>query len=246
MPIDLDITLDRSSPIPLYFQVAEQLESAVTSGKLAPGTKISDEVTLSTALGVSRPTMRQAIQLLVDKGMLVRKRGVGTQVVQGKINRSVELTSLHDDLSAAGKQHTTTVLDVSLQPAPDLVAEHLDLKPDAQVWHLHRLRFVDDEPLALMQNYLPESTVDLSAFDLSTTGLYQALRRSGIHLRVARQHIGARPATTEEARLLNTRKNAAMLTMSRTAYSDAGTAIEYGSHLYRADLYTFEITLVER
>src|SRR5215217_3356260 len=90
-------TLDRSSPVPLYFQVAEQIEN---------------EIALAKELGLSRPTMRQAIQVLVDKGMLVRKRGVGTQVVHGKIRRSVELTSLFDDLSAAGQKPRTEVIAV--------------------------------------------------------------------------------------------------------------------------------------
>src|SRR5262245_63001298 len=92
------IVINRSSPVPLYFQVAEQLEQAIVDGELAPGDRIANEIALAGELGLSRPTMRQAIQLLVDKGLLVRKRGVGTQVVHGQIRRPVELTSLHDDL----------------------------------------------------------------------------------------------------------------------------------------------------
>ena len=81
-------TLDRSSPVPLYFQVAEQFEQAIISGKIAPGERIANEVALAQELGLSRPTMRQAIQVLVDKGMLVRKRGVGRQSVRGRIRRT--------------------------------------------------------------------------------------------------------------------------------------------------------------
>ena len=87
--------------MPLYFQVAEQLERAITDGVLVPGERIANEIALADELGLSRPTMRQAIQTLVDKGMLVRKRGVGTQVVQSQIRRTVELTSLNDDLVRA-------------------------------------------------------------------------------------------------------------------------------------------------
>ena len=94
-----DLLVNRSSPVPLYFQVAEQLEEAIHDGRLAPGDRIANEVALADQLGLSRPTLRQAIQTLVDKGLLVRKRGVGTQVIQPHVRRSVELTSLYDDLS---------------------------------------------------------------------------------------------------------------------------------------------------
>src|SRR5215212_8761174 len=113
MPLP-DVVVNRSSPVPLYFQVAEQLERAIFDGMLAPGDRIANEVALADQLGLSRPTMRQAIQLLVDKGMLVRKRGVGTQVVNAPIRRTVELTSLYDDLKRSGRQAETQVLDQQL------------------------------------------------------------------------------------------------------------------------------------
>ena len=101
MPLP-EVVVNRSSPVPLYFQVAEQLEGAIQEGRLLPGDRIANEVALADQLGLSRPTVRQAIQTLVDKGMLVRKRGVGTQVVNAPIRRTVELTSLYDDLTRSG------------------------------------------------------------------------------------------------------------------------------------------------
>jgi DNA-binding transcriptional regulator YhcF (GntR family) len=96
-PLD-QLVLDRASPIPLYFQVASHLEQAIESGRLGPGTRFDNEVDLADQLGLSRPTMRRAMQHLVDKGLLVRRRGIGTRVVSAKVRRSLELTSLHDDL----------------------------------------------------------------------------------------------------------------------------------------------------
>lgn len=238
--------LDRSSPVPLYFQVAEQFERAILDGTIAPGERIANEIALANDLGLSRPTMRQAIQVLVDKGMLVRKRGVGTQVVHGKIRRSVELTSLFDDLSAAGQKPHTDVLAVEKVPADEDVARELQLVKGADVWSLERLRWVDREPLALMHNFIPVDVVDLDAVDLGATGLYAHLRDCGIVMRVARQRIGARGATVEEAQVLRERKGAPLLTMQRTAYDNAGRAVEYGRHAYRPDLYAFELTLVDR
>jgi DNA-binding GntR family transcriptional regulator len=244
--VQSDITLDRSSPVPLYFQVAEQLEQAIQDGRLAPGDRMDNEIALASQLGLSRPTMRQAIQVLVDKGLLVRKRGVGTQVVQSRIRRSVELTSLHDDLVRAGKQPRTKVLHLELVEADDEVRDHLGVPTGSMVWQLERLRLTDEEPLALMQNFVPADVVDLGAADLSDGGLYEALRAAGVHMRVANQEIGARRADAREARLLDESRGAPLLTMRRTAYDDKGRAVEHGTHVYRPSLYAFQLTLVDR
>lgn len=242
----LRIAIDRSSPVPLYHQVAEQLESAIKSGVLTPGDRVENEIALAADLGLSRPTMRQAIQTLVDKGLLVRKRGVGTQVVQSKVRRSVGLTSLFDDLAAAGQQPRSTVLGLEkVVPAEHVVSE-LQLAEDEQVWHLRRLRLIGDEPLALMSNFIPTSVADLSTFDLEHHGLYASLRGIGVQMQVARQSIGARRVTAAETQLLHEKRGAPLLTMSRIAFDRAGRAVEYSSHAYRPDLYSFDTTLVDR
>jgi DNA-binding GntR family transcriptional regulator len=240
------IVINRSSPVPLYFQVAEQLERAIVDGELAPGDRIANEVTMASDLGLSRPTMRQAIQLLVDKGLLVRKRGVGTQVVHGQIRRPVELTSLHDDLQRAGQTPHTEVLACQRVESDEPVAQELRLSTGSLVWSLERLRFVGDEPLALLHNYLPVNILDLETVDLAASGLYECLRQAGIQLRVANQQIGARRAEAREARLLGERRGSPLLTMARTAFDSTGRAVEYGTHVYRPERYTFEVTLVDR
>jgi DNA-binding GntR family transcriptional regulator len=243
---DTKVTVDRSSPVPLYFQVSQQLENAIHDGTLPPGTRLDNEVALAERWGLSRPTVRQAIAHLVDKGLLVRRRGVGTQVVQPQVRRSIELTSLHDDLAAAGQQPRTRVLECATVPADEEVAEHLGLAPGAEVVRLRRLRLTGDEPLALMTNHLPAGLVELTAERLTDEGLYAMLRTAGINLRIAHQTIGARPATAAEAGLLDEHRGTPLLTMTRTAYDDKGRAVEYGSHVYRATRYSFTLTLVER
>jgi DNA-binding GntR family transcriptional regulator len=237
--------IDRSSPTPLYFQLAQAIEGAIADGALPTGSKLENEVLLAQRYGLSRPTVRQAVQALVDKGLLVRKRGVGTQVLQPHVRRSVELTSLYDDLSRGGEAPTTTVLSLERIPAPADVAAELDLAAGDVVVALRRLRFTRGEPLALMTNYLPgrfEPSVD----ELAERGLYQYLRSQGVHLRVAHQRIGARLARADEARLLEEPPRSALLTMQRTAFDDKGSAVEHGRHAYRASRYDFETTLVGR
>ena len=245
-PIAKLITIDRTSPVPLYFQVAERLQSLIESGTMAPGFRLENEITLADQLGVSRPTMRQAIQHLVDKGMLARKRGFGTQVVHNRVRRQVELTSLYEDLAREGREPRTEVLSFLTVPAGGDVATALQLEPGTDVLSVRRLRYAGDEPLALMQNHLPLGLIEVTEDDLSRRGLYELLREVGINIQIADQAVGARRASAAEARLLGETRGAPLLTMGRTAYDDAGRPIEYGFHLYRAALYSFEMTLVAR
>jgi DNA-binding GntR family transcriptional regulator len=242
----LEIDLDRSSPVPLYFQVAEQISEAIRRGDLTPGSRLDNEILLADRLGLSRPTVRQAIQYLVDKGLLVRKRGVGTQVVHGQVKRSVELTSLYDDLRRAGQEPATRVLALEPATAEEDVARVLGLDAGAQVLRLERLRYASGEPLAIMHNWLPAGLLPLTPEGLRERGLYEVLRAAGIRMRVANQRIGARSATAAEARLLGERRGAPLLTMIRTTYDDQGRAVEHGSHVYRASHYSLEVTLIER
>lgn len=246
---DVALELDRSSPVPLYFQVAQQIEQAIERGDLGPGMKLDNEIQLADRFGLSRPTVRRAIGELVNKGLLVRKQGVGTQVVHGQVKRSVELTSLFDDLSRTNQKPATRVLLHEAAAVPDDVAVRLGIEIGAQAVRLERLRFAHDEPLAIMRNWLPASTASATPFtteDLETGGLYARLRSAGVRICVATQRIGARSANAAEARLLAVKRGAPLLTMERTTYDDTGNAIEFGRHVYRADSYSFETTLVHR
>jgi DNA-binding GntR family transcriptional regulator len=249
LQIGVDVTvaveLDRSSPVPLYYQLAQAIEAAIRDGQLAPGDRFENELALAKRLTLSRPTTRRAIQELVDKGLLVRKRGVGTQVVQSPVHRRVELTSLFDDLARAGQEPTTQLLEYHAGPVGEEIAHELNLAEDREVVTIRRLRFANGEPLALMLNYLPVELAPEAA-ELENAGLYQSLRAHGVHIRLARQRIGARPATRAEARLLDEKPGAPLLTLVRTAFDDSGSAVDYGMHGYRASRYSFDTTIVDR
>ncbi|WP_055602038.1 GntR family transcriptional regulator [Streptomyces aureus] len=241
--------MDRTSPVPLYFQLARQLESAVENGTLTPGTLLGNEIDLATRLGLSRPTVRQAIQTLVDKGLLVRRRGVGTQVVHSTVRRPLELSSLYDDLDAAGQLPATRVLVNRVEPATGPVAAALRVPEGSEVVYLERLRTAHGDPMAYLRNHLPAGLLGPGGPDtarLETTGLYRMLRSAALTLHSARQAVGARAATAAEAALLDEREGAPLLTMERVTFDDSGRAVEYGSHLYRADRYSFEFQLMVR
>ena len=246
LPLGLFVGIDRSSPVPLYHQVSERIEKAIRDDTLPAGSKLENEISLGHRLGLSRPTVRRAIQELVDKGLLVRRRGVGTQVVHGPVTRNVELTSLFEDLERSAQKPTTTLLSRRVEAATPELAETLGIEVGSPTLHISRLRSAYGVPLAILDNVLPEPFVELTEDELVEHGLYQLLRARGVTMRVAKQRIGARAASREEERLLDLSGGAAVLTMSRVAFDAAGRAVEYGRHCYRPDLYTFEITLDER
>ena len=243
--MSLDFSMDRSSPVPLYYQLSQQLEAAIEDGRLQPGDRIDTELAIAERHGLSRPTVRQAIQELVNKGLLVRRRGVGTQVVHSQVRRQLGLTSLYDDLSRGNRRPTTEVLVFETTGADAQVAAALQVQEGAEVRYLERVRLEGGEPLAHMRNWLPMDVLGAEAA-FESMGLYEHLRSTGTQLRVARQRIGATAASVREARLLGVRKGAPLLTMERTAYDEGGRAVEYATHAYRADSYSFETTLTDR
>ncbi|MEN3583321.1 GntR family transcriptional regulator [Streptomyces sp. ZYX-F-203] len=242
----LDLGVDRGSPVPLYFQLAQRLETAIGRGELTPGTLLGNEIALAARLGLSRPTVRQAIQSLVDKGLLVRRRGVGTQVVHTRAGRSPELNGLYDELTAAGRDPTTTVLVSAVVPASEEVAAALGLAAGSEVHRLERMRMADGEPLAYLRNHLPTGLVDLDTRRLESTGLYRLLRDAGITPHRAHQSIGARAATEAEARRLGESEGAPLLTMRRTTYDVTGRPVESGAHSYRPSRHSFDFQVLAR
>lgn len=239
----MPIQVDRTSPVPLYFQVAQHLEQLIESGELPMGARLENETDLADRLGLSRPTMRRAIEYLVGRGLLVRRRGIGTQVVQAKVTREVQLTGLYEDLAKSGREPSTQVVSFRTEPAGDALAAAFGIAAGRPVYAFERLRSAGGEPLALMRNHVPADLLRLTAADLEAHGLYDLLRASGITMRIAKQAIGARAATAAEARALGETRGAPLLTMERSAYDEHGRAVEHGHHLYRASRYRFDLTL---
>jgi DNA-binding GntR family transcriptional regulator len=237
------VSIDRSSPVPLYFQLAQHLEAEIRSGSLPVGTRLENEVALARELGLSRPTVRAAFGYLAERGMVARKRGYGTVVTREKLNRDVQLTSLHDDLIRAGQKPATKVLRNEVAVASESVAAALELPEGSLVICLERIRFADGEPIALMHNFLPAALVRLNDEALETHGLYEILRAAGIALTSATQRMSARNALAAEARLLDEPRGAALLTMERTVLDDRDRPVEFGQHVYRASRYSLRTSL---
>lgn len=246
LPQSLFSDLDRTGATPLYRQVATKFEVAIREGTLPPGSRIENEVSLAQRLALSRPTIRRAIQSLVDDGLVVRRRGIGTQVVHDQLTRGLELTSLYDDIRRRGNTPETRVTELAEVPASVHIAEALGIRPGDSVTEVRRVRGADGVPFAVLHNWIPQSVGPVTQKDLEKHGLYELLGERGFIPRVGKQRVSARKASASEARSLDIDPGSAVLTMERTAYDSMGRAIEHGEHFYRTDMYSLEFTVVNK
>ena len=245
MSRQVPVIIDRFSPVPLYHQLAEQLSAAIENGELQPGDAFENELSLAERLDLSRPTVRRGIEELVNRGLLVRRRGVGTTVASKAIHRKAELTSLYEDLTAAGRTPRTDVLAFETGVTDVRAAEKLGLSYDAPLIFMERLRRTDDVSMAILRNWLPASTPGLSPEALTERSLYTLLREAGIRPAIGHQMIGARRPTARERELLGLVPGDPLLTMSRVAFDASGKPVEFGDHCYRYDQYFFDLTVHE-
>src|SRR6476659_1782270 len=199
----VDVRIDRETPVPLYHQLAQQLSGAISRGVLQPGDPFENEVAMADRLGLSRPTVRRAIQELVGQGLLLRRRGLGTTVAGRQIHRRAELTSLYDDLRREGSGDPRTQVLTHEMTTDEVAAAALGLPVDTPMLRLVRLRLDGDRPLAILRNWLPPAYSDISREDLEHDGLYALLRARGGKPVVPHQRIGPRQPSASERKPLN-------------------------------------------
>lgn len=237
-----DIVIDRGSGTPLYEQIAQPIEAAILSGTLPAGAMIEDEVSMARRLEVARPTARRALQDLANKGLLTRRRGVGTRVTPPHVHRPMKLSSLNQDLTDAGFVPTTKVLTYQVREGSAEELQQLGLEAGAGLLSVTRLRYADDHPLALLTNFIP---LDIAPTwqELGDAGLYQCLHNRGVDIASATQEIGARGASADEATTLGEQPGAPLLTMHRVGRTAEGRPVEIGQHIYRPSLYSFSFSL---
>ena len=215
---------------------------------LPKGSFLDNELDLADRWQVSRPTVRRAIQDLVDAGMLVRRRGVGTQVVSDQVRRPFKLSSLFDDLAAIGREPVTTVVTLALRSADTDVADALGVELGTEVVHIERLRATGPsaQPLAILRNWLlVDVAATITTDELERRGLYGLLRDRGVRPHSAVQRLGAVAAPAADAALLHLPAGAPLVTMRRVMQDDTGRVVELGDHRYDAAHYSVELNVIE-
>jgi DNA-binding GntR family transcriptional regulator len=242
----VDIELDRSTPTPLYYQVAREIERAITDGRLAKGDYLQSETVLADSWQVSRLTLRRSVQELVDSGLLVRRQGKGTQVVNDEVPGQTRLSSIWDDLTEQHRSPTTTVLAHDRVIVDDAIAEQLAVPMGSEVVYLERCRYADGHRLAIMRSWLTMGAGGgLTTAQLASAGLYKVLRERGIWPHSARRKVSARLAGPVDAALLGIARGAPLLIVESTMQDFAGTRVEYTEQVLDATRYTMDLMVVE-
>jgi GntR family transcriptional regulator len=229
--------VSRVSPEPLYLQAARSIESILDLYSDAADVPIPAETEMAAALGIGRPTLRQALSQLQQEGRVYAQRGVGTFAAPAVLSRPARLSSLYDDLTAAGQQPSTRVLDLREAPATAADAADiadLDIRVGAPLVRIRRVRSAGGKPVALLANVLNlGGAAPPDRAELERGGLYATLSsRYGIELRFASLRVSARLATKEERGLLQLGYPCAVLVGRRLAFDTTGRGIEVGTTLY--------------
>lgn len=234
--------------IPLYYQLMQLFRQQIEEGEYQPGDSFPSENELCERFGVSRPTVRQALNELVREGLLHRIKGKGTFVSAPKIQQDFmqKLVSFTEEMQQKGLKGTTRVLSLQLVPALKNVAAYLSLAIEEPVFQLDRLRFINDEPIVVVTTYLPQKYCPtLNQQDLNNQSLYKTLEdQYSIRISKARRILEAIAATEEYAKLLEIEEGAPIQLSRTVAWDQYNRPIEFSIARYRGDRSQFTIDLI--
>ena len=239
--------IDKTSPVPYYYQLLQLLERAIAAGSLAVGDQIPTEAALCERFDVSRTVVRQALSDLERTGLVTRIKGKGTFVAPPKVSEFVAqtLTSLHEDLSGRGERLETEVLRLEVEPVSPHVARMLELPESERIVLLERLRFLRGEPLVVTTAHMPYSLcASILELDMSDRSLFETYERDlGLKLHRGTRAIEARTATADVAGHLGVKEGAPVLVFSGVTYLEDGRPLEYFVGIHRGDRSRFETEL---
>ena len=229
--------LDESSAQPLYQQLQRALRGAIENGIIGPDDALPPERDLAEMLGVSRITVRKAIDELVDDGLLIRKQGSGTFVSNRVEKNFAKLTSFSEDMRARGREPRSVWMNRAAGTVTPEESLTLRSSPGTPVFRFHRIRYADDAPMAI--EYATVIASCLTSLDEVESSLYEALERTGNRPVRALQRLRAVLLTADQAKLLKAQEGDAGLLVARVGYLKDGRAVEYSQSFYRGDIYDF-------
>jgi len=240
------MALDRSLPTPLYHQVRDLLLEEIQSGAISPGEKIPSEAELEAKYEISRITVRQAIQNLVQEGLLYRQQGRGTFVARPRVRHSLNaLTSFSRQMIDRGMTPSTKLIEADIVAAKGPVREWLAIPDGELVTKLRRLRLANEEVMGIQTAYVPISLCpDLADAISDNVSLYDLFdRKYGLHPARAIENYSAVLLEPHEARLLDQKQRHPALAAERITYLADNRALEYVVSVLRADRYTLTVEL---
>lgn len=233
--------LHKDTGIPLHVQLSDVLRQQIVKGELRANQQISSERGLCEKYGVSRITVRHALGILNQEGLITTVQGKGTYVTPQRLEERLQaLSGFSEDMRSRGFQVSSTVLDAAIVEADDETAMLLQLTRGAEVVLLYRLRMTDGFPTALQRSYLPHKyCLGILHYDLSERSLYDILvSEYNLHLLRANMSIKAELAKKDELELLQMEQPASVLVVDQTTFINDNDIIEHTVSIYRGDRFT--------
>lgn len=223
------------------------LKDAILSGRLPPGSKLPGENKLAEQHDVSRVTIRRATKALHASGLVTRKAGVGTVVLDPPLDATVmtaSVSNLMPNMRKMSQASRVRLLEFvyTLPPAP--IQERLGMTRGGKVQRSVRVRLVDDKPFSYLITHVPESiALHYNEMDLAHTPLFELLERSGVQVDHASQSISATLANHEIAQALEVSVGSPLISLTRVVFDEKGQGVEHLEAFYRPDRYRFQIDL---
>ena len=229
--------LGNASRAPLYQRMQDALRHAIEAGTLKPQEALPPEREIAVEFGVSRVTVRKALDALVADGLLTRRQGAGT-FVGGRVEKQFsKLTSFSEDMAARGRTARSewiTRIEATVNSDESLT---LGLSPGSRVFRFNRIRYADEQPMALEFSTIPG--FGLPGVETVGVSLYEALEVAGHRPVRALQRLRAVLFDAEQAKLLQVPDGTAALYIERRSFDQDGVAVEFTSSYYRGDAYDF-------
>jgi len=233
----------------MWSQIAERLRRAIEDGTFRPGQALPGEAELNRRFGVSRTTSRAALDFLEAEGLISRRSGRGSIVIEPRIERPLSrLSSFSEDMRARGLNPSYRTVSLQLTLASQPVAAELKITPNSPVLEIERILLADQSPMATSLTYLAPVAFERAGLptvgDLDGGSLYNWLQETAsVALTGGHERIEGAIADVTTAKSLGLKQPAVVLVCHRTSWSSARQPVEYVVLHYRADRYSFQVGL---
>lgn len=222
--------------------VIEQIKEKINNNELEPGERLPSEMSFAKELGVSRNTLREALRILEEENIIIRKHGIGTFIHKKPTfsNGIEELFSITDMIEREGKQPGTKVHFTGIvEPHSDDIHE-LDMADDEQVFLLKRVRTADDVPLVYCIDKIPASLLS-KGYKLHEESILQSLEKTGLTVSYADAQIKTIGYHEEISDIMQCEKDTPLLILRQVHYDASDRPILYSINYFRSDQITFNV-----
>jgi len=237
--------MNRKGTKPIYIQLQEYVKQNIETGTYKPGQLLPSEREFSEMFGISRMTVRQAIQGLVGDGLVIKEHGRGMFVARRTIEKDNELQGFSEDMIKLGFKPDSKTLEFIKIYATEKHSKQLEVEVGEPVYFIKRLRLADGMPMAIEYVYVPAKYVEnLEKYNLEHCSLYEVMKTDyKIEMMYAQQSIMAKKLTKSDARLLLRKESGFGLFVNRRVFDRQNRLIEYGETYYHPERYQFSLTV---